>query len=45
MVQAGRPREANGEKNGQPVATPFLKYRDKKNMLSSQMFEASNRSS
>ena len=33
MVQADPPREANSEKNGQPVATPFLKYSDKKNIF------------
>ena len=26
MVQADPPKEANGEKNGWPVATPFFNY-------------------
>ena len=28
MVQADPPKEANGEKNGWPVPTPFFKYSD-----------------
>ena len=28
MVQADHPKEANGEKNGRPVATPLFKYSD-----------------
>ena len=26
MIQADPPKEANGEKNGWPVATPLFKY-------------------
>ena len=28
MVQADPPKEANGQKNGWPVATPLFKYSD-----------------
>ena len=28
MVQSDHPKEANGEKNGWPVATPLFKYSD-----------------